>query len=519
MIKLGFGNIVRGVLTVAFAATVSVASADVLCLKDGRIYQDIDVSRDGANFVINFENGIVKVDGEQVLEAVLLNDTGYEPKSDEEREMIASGKVLFDGKWVSVSRRDKLLSKRLEEQQELVDEMKRTSVWRNRIHEETKNFAFEVTIPANVFEELRDLVEIYFASFAKTFKVKRPRSIPKLPLRWYSDYDQFLQVSGMPRGVMGFFTFVTPLDLNLFYDRLDRKGTEEVMYHEVGHFLHKLFDVDFKYPHWPGESLCEYYAASTYDPVKKKLTTGGIQEGRLTQIQNDIARGEWIHVKEMILGCQDRNFEDYSWGWSFVHYLMSNKKYAKKFTKFFPAIALAKDIKRVRQQFTPKIALKTVEGEELLRAFKKYMGFKTDADLMELEKEWHEYITSELVVASATGLADAAYRNYRSGRPKKALRLFGEAVEAGDLRAIDLHRYADLLNDEGEKEKAITTWRQAIAADPLTAEFYVSLGESILSGANDDDELEKEGRRLLKLSLEIAPDDPQVEKRVKKALK
>jgi len=489
--------------------------ADILCLKDGRIYQDVNLVRDGDGVLVKFENGEVRVPSEQVLEAILLNDTSYEPETDEEREKLAAGKVKFDGRWVSHSRRDKLLSARLEEETERIEEMRRTSEWRNRIQEETKNFAFEVTMPRNVFEHFKDLVEVYFAEFGKTFKIKRPRGLDRLPLLWYNDYDQFVQVTGM-NGALGFFTFVEPMNINLFYDRLDLLLTEQVMYHEVGHYLQKLFDVEVKYPHWPGEALCEYYGASTYDPKTKKMTTGLIQEGRLTEIKYDISRGKWIGVKEMILGCQDRNYEDYTWGWSFVHYMMNHPKYSKKFPKFVTAVSKAKDIKRVRMQITPKVALKTVEGEEMLRAFMKYMGIKKESELEEIEKGWHEYVDKELVVSSSQGLAEAAVSNLRRGRPKKALRLFGEAVEAGSCRAIDLHRYAKLLATEGEAEKAIELWREAMTMDPLTAEYYVSCGAQLLRRESSKDR--EEGRRLLLLSREINSDDSSLDRRVTRLL-
>ena len=50
-----------------------------------------------------------------------------------------------------------------------------------------------------------------------------------------------------------------------------------------------LQDLEFSYPHFPGEAIAEYYGSSQYDAKTKKLTTGLILEGRLTEVKNDIA--------------------------------------------------------------------------------------------------------------------------------------------------------------------------------------------------------------------------------------
>ena len=40
--------------------------------------------------------------------------------------------------------------------------------------------------------------------------------------------------------------------------------------------------------------------------------------------------------------------DHYAWGWSFVHYLLENKKYAQKFKNFYVALAREKTIKTSR---------------------------------------------------------------------------------------------------------------------------------------------------------------------------
>jgi hypothetical protein len=73
------------------------------------------------------------------------------------------------------------------------------------------------------------------------------------------------------------------------------------MFHESNHYLQSLVDPAFWIPHFPGESLAEYYGASSWDPVKKKLTVGLIQEERLCEIQSDIDAGEGMDLVRLRL--------------------------------------------------------------------------------------------------------------------------------------------------------------------------------------------------------------------------
>src|SRR5690606_28461218 len=117
---------------------------------------------------------------------------------------------------------------------------------------------------------------------------------------FYTDYQQFLQVSGASFGVLGYFRFVTPMDLNFFYDRTDVRFIEEVMYHETNHYLQKLLAIDFKMPHFPGESLAEFYGASDYDLETRKFSTGLVLEGRLNEVKQDLIEGEVWGLQKLV---------------------------------------------------------------------------------------------------------------------------------------------------------------------------------------------------------------------------
>lgn len=136
----------------------------------------------------------------------------------------------------------------------------------------------------------------------------------------------------------------------------------------------------------------------------------------------------------------------------------------------------------------------------------KYMKIKGDDGLRKLQDEWYDHIKEKLQVTTARGLADAGRRAERLGRNQRAKRLYEEAIEAGADKSLTFHRYASILDQLGEHEKARENWEKAIRLDPLIADYYVQLGESHLlhSGAEDSFEV---GEEYLLLALDIEPDN------------
>ena len=219
--------------------------------------------------------------------------------------------------------------------------------------------------------------------------------------------------------------------------------------------------------------------------------------------------GDWVDLKGMILGCQDRNFHDYSWGWSFVHMLLENSKYERNFKKFFLALPKARDIDRFKINFGSLGLLDSVDGEAMLEAFMDYMKIKDDEELEELEKEWYAYLENELVITSTRGLEAAADRAYREGLKLKAKRMWEEAIEGGTETALTYHRYANLLESQGEHEDARRNWEKAIRFDPVTPEFYMDYGANMLLHGGE----KEEGQRLVRLAMEIGKNDRYLVKR------
>jgi len=489
------------------------ARADILSLNDGRVFEDVKLERSTDGVSVLFKNGKVTVPNHMVR-ATIFDDSPdtYEPRDEKEREMLEKGKVFFEGKWVSKKTRDRAIEKEIEAKREEVEYAKKTSNWRDRHIEETDHFIFESTVPKHVFARYRDLMEAYYDEFVKSWKIKPPRGLPKLKVCFYIDQENFYQVSGAPRGVLGFFRFVEPMELNIFYDRLDPAFTEQVMYHEAGHYLHKLIDMGFKMPHFPGESVAEYYGASRFDSSSKKLETGLILDWRLLSIKRSIALDEWIPINDLLT--KDIN-EDYSWGWSLVHYLMNDKRYESKFKKFFVGLAKAKNVDRSKGAWN----LDTVTGKNVREAFMDFLDIRNDDALLELQSDWYKYIDEELEVKSARGLEQAAFNALKDGRTIRAKRLFQEATEgtltgrSGSLASAALthYRYSELLYDEKDYDTAWEHMQKAIELDPLTGEYYVGYGRTLLSKGKNDD-MKYEGIRILNLAEEIEPDHRWLER-------
>ncbi len=478
-----------------FVFLVPFARADFLVLKDGRLVEGQKLTRAEKGITVNFKNGDVFVPEELIGEALIEGEVLAEATTPEEQDQRAKGMVRFEGRWISPKSRDDLLRKRVEKRVKEMEAMRAHSEWRNRHKVASKNFEFEHTLPPEVFEPYRDLMEAYFAQFMRDWKLSPPKGLGRLKVCLYSNYGDMITTGGAGSGVLGYFRFVPPLELNFFHERLDVEFTEEVMFHETNHYLQKLMDMDFSMPHFPGESLAEFYGASKWDPVKKKLTTGLILEGRLVEVQDDIAGGTMMDLKRLI--STEGMYEHYNWGWTLVHYLMNDKRLAPKFQKFIVALPAAKDIKRTLDGR----GLKNIEQADVFEAFMKYMDLRDDEALKAMEKEWHTYVKEKLTLVTPRGKQAAATSAMNSGRPIKAMRLFKEAIDAGATNPMVFHRYATLQVRQGKHAEANELWRKAIAIDPLVGEFHWGLGRSLRTKGD-----KAEGERMMRLAKELDPE-------------
>jgi hypothetical protein len=493
--------IVAGLAALACAPAAKAAEGenDFLVFKDGRVVAERKVLRAEGGLKLVFANGEVFVP-QALVEDVYIDGEAQVAQTEEEKTQAAKGNVRFEGRWMSKSQRDATVKKRIEERKKRFEELAGRSKWRNHVTVESKHFLFEHTLPDPVFERYRALMEGYFELFVRDWKIKLGKDYEPLRVCIYSCFDEMQQTGGAGSSALGYFRFVRPLELNFFHERLDPVFSEQVMFHEAGHYLHKLMDMRFDMPHFPGEALAEYYGASSLDPATGKFVTGQVLEGRLCEVKDEIAKGEWIGLQRLV--STSEMYEHYTWGWSLAHFLMSTPANAKKFQKFVMALPFDKDIKREYYQNGSDQLCKLQEGE-VWKAFERFMGLKDGAAVEALQKEWYDYL-KELDVVSYRGYESAgekAMTGYPQ-RPIKAKRLFQTAIDMGSKNPLTFHRYARVLDDERETvPKAIEMWREAILLDPLNGEFYGFLGNALMKSGKQE-----EGERLKKLGMEIDPD-------------
>jgi tetratricopeptide (TPR) repeat protein len=482
----------------AAAAQDAALPRDVLCLVDGRFVEGLPLERVDAGVRVHYENGTVLVPQALIDDCLIAAEPELLPRDDAEREKAAQGLVRFEGRWMRPERRAQLVEKRVEERRAEIAERIAHGRWADRYKETTRSFAFEYTLQPQVFERFRDAMEAYFKQFAKDWRIRLPKD--PLTVCFYADAESYRRTSGAPPGAIGYFRFVEPMELDIYYDRLDPSYTEDVMFHEANHYLQKLIDPGFRVPHWPGEALAEYYGASDWDAETRSFTTGLVQEGRLAEVRSDIDKGEWMGLERLV--STDGLYEHYTWGWALIYFLM-HTGHEKEFKAFFRALPSAKDVQR-----TPvdALGLCTVEPQEVWRAFKEYLKLEKPGVVEELEGEWHRYIDEELQVVTARGLEKAARKAVEQQRVLRAERLYREAIDKGTTNPATFHQLAELLAEKGEVDEALALWDRALALDPLNAELYAGKGRALFHRGDKE-----EGRRLVALAREVGLDDPWIE--------
>jgi len=139
---------------------------------------------------------------------------------------------------------------------------------------------------------------------------------------------------------------------------------------------------------------------------------GLVLEGRLTDVKTDIAAGDVMSLEKMLKA--DSMYEHYTWGWTFAHFLMNDKRHRKKFEKFVKGLVAGKGVKQVGGIGS----LKTVKGAEVYRYFRHVMGLKKDEQFEALEEEWHLYVRDTLPGRSAPSASTG--RRSKPARPTRS---------------------------------------------------------------------------------------------------
>jgi tetratricopeptide (TPR) repeat protein len=457
------------------------AEADLIALHDGRVFEG-KVEDCGDVIKLHLQHGTVSIPAVQVKSVLAEGDADLGYKAKKERERIAKA----------------------------IEEMRAHREWRNRYQEETRHFAFNYNVTPEIAKEYADLLEGFYKDFAKKLgaKLGQGEKRKKMEINLFRDKENFDQVGGIPMAA-GFWNFVDER-LFFYHDRNDLEYVRSVLLHEFTHLLTHLIDPRFNHPIWVEEGTAEYFGATVVEDGKLKF--GGMQEGRLVSMARWREKGNDYHLEEL-MRCPRGAFGgiEYGWAWSFVHFMMENKKYTKKFMRYYTG--LATDTSVDRERFGKR---STVTESVGVAYFKKIFKLR---NLDKLNDEWHDYIDTQLKVSSGRGYLYEARSHFWSGKNEDALESIQNAEEnwEGDPSPLLYYYKGRILNNLARYPDARKALLEAIALDPLNAWNYYYLGDVVDSIGGDAEE--KEAVRLKKLALEIEPEDYTLRYRVEREVK
>ena len=485
-----------GFLLVAVLIGLPDARADSILFKDGRYYEVPRATVDQDKILVKYEHGTVTIPMSLVQEYFILDSGGkFTPRTDEERAKVEQGLVPFDGDWIAEAERDRRVEERREKRRERLEEYKEHMLWRNRYKDQTKNFEFEYTVPPEIAEGYRDLFETFYTHVSKEWRIRRRG--PRLKVCLYNNREDFERIGNVPTGVLGYFRFVDPIELNFFYDRRDERMTLDVLFHEASHYMMHLYqERDFTLPPWIDEGLAEYYGASHWDPQTKKLEVGAIQEGRLVRMHDAMDGGEYQDL-ESLMREPSIDAMQYAWSWALNHMLLEDSKYERKYRKYVQTMARSKSVKREPWPNNPNY--QWVVPQTSIALFQKSLGIR---DLGAFEKQWYDYIRS-MEVQSSRGYYEAGLFCQRWNRPVRATLYFKKALEMGSKNPGVYEQLGSVLTSRKKYDEAIDVLKKGIEIDPLNAHLYMRLGRVHLRQGKQRDL----GAELQKLAVEIDPDD------------
>ena len=484
----------------ATACAASAQKGGVLVFKDGRRIQAPEIKPGPGSYLLIFPHGQITVDEKLILKAILLDPTArMMGVSAADKAKLEKGLVPYKGRWISKARFVSLMKKARQKRLAQIEEEKKHSPWYNRYKESTRHFSFEYTIPPEVAHNYMNFFEVYWKVFNKRWRIRQPPRLGKLKVCIFNNQRDFLRIANQPRGVLGVFRFVEPLELDFFHDRRDPRFTLSVLWHECNHyFMHLFTKKGVLNPAWLEEGLAEYFGGSSWDPKTKKMVPGLIQEGRLVNLQ-DAMDGDEYQKLVPLLKTVRLNAMQYAWAWSLCHMFFHKKKYAKGFNKFIVRMAKDSTLKKEVSRFNPNF--RSVRYEVMVDLLKKCLKVK---DLDALEKEWYAYIKS-LKVHSARGYYEAAQECERWLRPIRAGLYYKKAIELDPKYISAYEGYARLLYNQDKYKEARAIIAKGLKVDPVNPFLYLRL-----AAIEKETGSKQKAERLCNLAMDVAPDAVEV---------
>ncbi len=493
-------------MAIAFLTSPAHAAFDKVLLKDGRLIEGQLLESEDASYVLIRLAGVDIPIHQDLIDKTFEEDLeNYVPKNSKEEQYLKKGWVLFEGRWMSRTRRESELNKRKKADKDAIDKLRREQKWHYAKELETAHFEIKSNCPEEILDEYSTRLEGYYKNFMDHWSIKLKPSMKKEKRKFflYRNYDDFLSITDSRPGVLGFFNWVLG-ELHLFHSSTEPEYTISVLYHEGNHLLTHLIDPNFRYPTWMNEGMAEYYGSAKIGE-DGEFIVGGLQYGRIATLRTDREKGNVIPLSE-VLTIEQSGYggRHYAYGWSFVHFLMETKKYSSSFRKFFAKLPENKDIEvRNRSGATLiagkeySIVLTEPDLDSVLESLEDTLG----TSLEDLEAEWHEF------TAQAYGdLTGPAY--YRAARLARG---FGTVTEEGIENSLEYYEkavqldvtipacfreYAQMLREGGmpglrvrepDLERAWDMIQRAIELDPIEPANYIESGRILLADSEIQD--------------------------------
>ncbi len=497
-------RILRAALVACLIASPA-AAFDKLLLKDGRTIEGTVVKGAEAD-VTRLKIGKVEIPipNDLIDKTWIENLEGYVPKNKQEEEYLKKGMVLFEGSWMSRTRRETELKKRAgAEKVALADAVKRQD-WRNAVVEESRHFIVSSNCTDEIRTEYMDRLEAYYKYFTDDWGITlSPGEIKgKLKFMLYRDYDDFLRVTKARYGVGGFFSRADN-ELQLFHDMEDPDETRDTLFHEGNHLLTYLIDTSFDYPTWINEGMAEYYGTTEIDD-KGKFHVGSLQYARIVSLRTDTANDQFLRLRDdiMLIEQDEYGYRHYAYGWSFVHFMMASPKYGKGFKSFFATLPKNGELETENKAYSNiKGTIREPTLDSVVLALEKRFGTTVE----ELETEWLDYIKQaygELTPMAYYKAAKLALRYPKDdgSHVKTAMESMEKAISLGIRSAACYRDYAEMLRKGGvleaedatvlQKPDPVKAWdmiQKAIQLDPIGPYNYTeAAGILILDGPTQD---------------------------------
>ena len=248
---------------------------DRLLLKDGRIIEgDLLPSPDPAVTLLSIAGVQVPVRNDLIEKTFAENLANYKPKNAQEEEYLKKGFVVFEGNWMSASRRDQELKKRADADKAAVEDLKQRSNWKNAKVTSAPHFEVKSNCEAQVVKDYVDRLEGFYKEFTSEWGVK-PAPAGKKGKLTVDIHRNYLE--GFNIAMVG-DTMVISFDLDsggvsLTHDPDDLGASLRRLYSGAAWQLVYNSHPGFYCPIWIREGLAEYYGSAELD-ANGKLTFG-----------------------------------------------------------------------------------------------------------------------------------------------------------------------------------------------------------------------------------------------------